>query len=196
MTLAWFYKSAVPRRYNKLLPQELPNSMSATNGSNGNGAGSVKPRTEWITKRRDEAVRSGDTNMSQMHFARRGLLTEEMLFVAERERVAPELIRDEVAVGHMIIPANVNHPDRKSTRLNSSHLGISYAVFCLKKKNTPPSPGPGPRSEGTAKRHLLIYHSTTISTGSSDTLSSPFFFLNDPAPPEFYPLPPHAAFPI
>src|SRR5436853_5885464 len=30
----------------------------------------------------------------------------------------------------------VNYPDRKSTRLNSSHLGISYAVFCLKKKNT------------------------------------------------------------
>src|SRR5262245_62640211 len=29
-----------------------------------------------------------------------------------------------------------NAPDRKSTRLNSSHLGISYAVFCLKKKNT------------------------------------------------------------
>src|SRR5436853_724334 len=29
-------------------------------------------------------------------------------------------------------------PDRKSTRLNSSHLGISYAVFCLKKKNHKP----------------------------------------------------------
>src|SRR3712207_6910080 len=28
--------------------------------------------------------------------------------------------------------------DRKSTRLNSSHANISYAVFCLKKKNTPP----------------------------------------------------------
>src|SRR5438067_5559529 len=28
-------------------------------------------------------------------------------------------------------------PDRKSTRLNSSHVSISYAVFCLKKKNTP-----------------------------------------------------------
>src|SRR5262245_63956333 len=28
----------------------------------------------------------------------------------------------------------VKNPDRKSTRLNSSHLGISYAVFCLKKK--------------------------------------------------------------
>src|SRR5256885_10159095 len=30
------------------------------------------------------------------------------------------------------------HRDRKSTRLNSSHLVISYAVFCLKKKNTTP----------------------------------------------------------
>src|SRR5256885_11919011 len=30
--------------------------------------------------------------------------------------------------------------DRKSTRLNSSHLVISYAVFCLKKKNTPSMP--------------------------------------------------------
>src|SRR5258705_1764461 len=29
----------------------------------------------------------------------------------------------------------IAEPDRKSTRLNSSHLGISYAVFCLKKKN-------------------------------------------------------------
>src|SRR5256885_6545309 len=29
-----------------------------------------------------------------------------------------------------------HRPDRKSTRLNSSHLVISYAVFCLKKKNT------------------------------------------------------------
>src|ERR1035438_10824529 len=29
----------------------------------------------------------------------------------------------------------IDHIDRKSTRLNSSHLGISYAVFCLKKKN-------------------------------------------------------------
>src|SRR5437868_8910491 len=34
---------------------------------------------------------------------------------------------------HMI-PASI-HPDRKSTRLNSSHVSISYAVFCLKKKS-------------------------------------------------------------
>src|SRR6201999_4636263 len=33
-------------------------------------------------------------------------------------------------------PLRRHHKDRKSTRLNSSHLGISYAVFCLKKKTT------------------------------------------------------------
>src|SRR5258705_3055055 len=36
---------------------------------------------------------------------------------------------------HEGAPKVRRHPDRKSTRLNSSHLGISYAVFCLKKKN-------------------------------------------------------------
>src|SRR5947199_4995888 len=40
----------------------------------------------------------------------------------------------EVGVGTQIIVAAVGVTDRKSTRLNSSHLGISYAVFCLKKK--------------------------------------------------------------
>src|SRR5256885_2799027 len=36
---------------------------------------------------------------------------------------------------YAVFPITI-HPDRKSTRLNSSHLVISYAVFCLKKKNT------------------------------------------------------------
>src|SRR5437899_5288023 len=36
-----------------------------------------------------------------------------------------------------------HHKDRKSTRLNSSHLGISYAVFCLKKKNDQAGTGAG-----------------------------------------------------
>ena len=86
--------------------------MSSPNG-NGNGTPTTtpKPREEWIVNRREEAARTGDDNVSQMHFARKGLVTEEMLFVAERERVAPEVIRAEVAVGRMIIPANINHPE-------------------------------------------------------------------------------------
>src|SRR3712207_8248955 len=34
-----------------------------------------------------------------------------------------------------VVEASIADPDRKSTRLNSSHANISYAVFCLKKKN-------------------------------------------------------------
>jgi phosphomethylpyrimidine synthase len=71
----------------------------------------AKPREEWIVRRRKHAARTGDENVSQMHFARKGLITEEMLYVAEREKVKPELIRDEVAAGRMIIPANINHPE-------------------------------------------------------------------------------------
>src|SRR5262245_63820243 len=37
--------------------------------------------------------------------------------------------------GLSALPSYAAYADRKSTRLNSSHLGISYAVFCLKKKN-------------------------------------------------------------
>src|SRR6201994_346402 len=40
--------------------------------------------------------------------------------------------------------------DRKSTRLNSSHSQISYAVFCLDETTTPPEPAPGPTPDDTA----------------------------------------------
>ena len=61
--------------------------------------------------RRAEAARTGDGNMSQMHFARKGLVTEEMAFVAHKEKLEPEFIRAEIAQGTMIIPANINHPE-------------------------------------------------------------------------------------
>src|SRR3712207_7908128 len=41
--------------------------------------------------------------------------------------------------GRLLDRPGIRHVDRKSTRLNSSHANISYAVFCLKKKNTSPS---------------------------------------------------------
>src|SRR5579885_1365297 len=70
-----------------------------------------RPREEWIARRREQAAHSGDDNVSQMHFARKGLITEEMLYVAERVNLKPELVRDEIAAGRMIIPANINHPE-------------------------------------------------------------------------------------
>jgi phosphomethylpyrimidine synthase len=58
-----------------------------------------------------------------MHLARRGLVTEEMAHVAARERVAPELVRDEVARGRLVIPANVKHPELEP-------IGIGVAATC------------------------------------------------------------------
>src|SRR5258707_5831948 len=60
-------------------------------------------RTEWITPRLKDPIRT------QMHYARRGVITEEMQYVARRERLEPDLIRSEVACGRMIIPANIHH---------------------------------------------------------------------------------------
>jgi phosphomethylpyrimidine synthase len=62
-------------------------------------------RAAWIEKRR------GLQNVSQMHFAKEGIVTEEIDHVARRENLPAELIRSEVARGRMIIPANICHPE-------------------------------------------------------------------------------------
>jgi phosphomethylpyrimidine synthase len=49
--------------------------------------------------------------VTQMHYARRGEITPEMEFIAVREGMAPEVVRDEVARGRAIIPSNINHPE-------------------------------------------------------------------------------------
>ena len=49
------------------------------------------------------------TCVTQMHRARRGEITDPMRRVAEREALAPEVVRDEAARGRLVIPANVNH---------------------------------------------------------------------------------------
>ncbi len=64
-------------------------------------------RQPWIDARRGAA----DGNLSQMHYARLGVITEEMRFCAIRERVEPEFVRAEVARGRAIIPANIKHPE-------------------------------------------------------------------------------------
>ena len=73
-------------------------------------------RTEWITRR----LKTSDGNNSQMHLARRGEITEEMRYVAAREELAPEFIRDEIARGRMIIPANIRH-----TGLEPMAIGVN-----------------------------------------------------------------------
>lgn len=50
-------------------------------------------------------------NVTQMHYAKQGIITKEMKFVAVREDVSPEYVRSEIARGRAIIPNNVNHPE-------------------------------------------------------------------------------------
>jgi phosphomethylpyrimidine synthase len=49
--------------------------------------------------------------VTQMHYARRGEITQEMEYIALREGLEPAFVRDEVARGRAIIPSNVNHPE-------------------------------------------------------------------------------------
>ena len=60
-------------------------------------------RAQWVSPRLDDKIRT------QMHYARQGVITEEMQYVAPRERCRRRLVRAEVARGRMIIPANINH---------------------------------------------------------------------------------------
>jgi phosphomethylpyrimidine synthase len=86
--------------------------MTSANGSsNGNGNnrnGVPQPRAEWLAQRKRS---NSDGNFSQMHYARNGVTTEEMSFIAHKEKLTADMVRDEVARGRMIIPANIHHPE-------------------------------------------------------------------------------------
>ncbi|MEU5242830.1 phosphomethylpyrimidine synthase ThiC, partial [Streptomyces asoensis] len=53
----------------------------------------------------------GGEAVTQLAYARRGEITPEMEFVALRENVSPEVVREEIAAGRAVLPANVNHPE-------------------------------------------------------------------------------------
>src|SRR6201992_229587 len=90
--------------------------------------------------------------------------------------------------------------DRKSTRLNSSHMSISYAVFCLKKKRTcsgyparthRPRLWGGERGASSALRVYASHYAHYPPSPPAHAIGSLslFFFLKDAAPPEIYPFP-------
>ncbi len=71
-------------------------------------------RNEWVAPRLNDAIRT------QLHYARKGVITQEMEFIAKLENISAELVRAEVARGRMIIPANINH-----TNLEPMAIGIA-----------------------------------------------------------------------
>jgi len=71
--------------------------------------------------RRRQVLR-GRGNVTQMSFARKGIVTPEMEFVAIRENLDPDFVRSEVARGRAIIPANINHPELEPMAIGRNFL--------------------------------------------------------------------------
>src|SRR5580765_3875236 len=123
-------------------------SANGQNGNGNNGTGANRPRTGWIARRKAE---NADGNFSQMHYARLGVVTEEMDYVARREKLSPELVRDEVARGRMIIPANINHPELEP-------MGIGVASLCKINANIGNSAVSSNIDEELKKLHTAVHY--------------------------------------
>ncbi|MGH7271720.1 MAG: phosphomethylpyrimidine synthase ThiC, partial [Polyangiaceae bacterium] len=102
-------------------------------------------RTEWVSKR------AADGCKTQMRYARRGLITEEMAFIAAVERVAPEHVRSEVARGRLVIPANVVHK-------NLAPMGIGIALSCKVNANIGNSAVTGDAAGELGKLRVALKH--------------------------------------
>src|SRR5450755_1740310 len=118
-------------------------------------------RDQWIEKRM--AVMNGGTrNFSQMHYARLGVITEEMEYVARREKLEPELVRSEVARGRAIIPANIHHR-------NLEPMGIGVAFFCKINANIGNSSTTSKVADELEKLHRAVHYGSDtvmdLSTG-------------------------------
>lgn len=73
--------------------------------------GSIKNQIPLPDIKRKPLKAKVGKNVTQLHYARKGIITPEMEFIALREKMEPEFVREEVAKGRAIIPANINHPE-------------------------------------------------------------------------------------
>src|SRR5207302_4923605 len=120
--------------------QDAPISAGANGNGNSTHASAVP-----------DADATDGRNMSQMHLARRGGITEEMAFVAGREKLEPELIRDEIARGRCIIPANIHHR-------NLQPMAIGIATRCKINANIGNSATSSNIDEELKKLHHAVHY--------------------------------------
>jgi phosphomethylpyrimidine synthase len=68
-------------------------------------------------------------SVTQLHYARKGIITPEMEFIAIREQMEPEFVRQEVAAGRAIIPSNINHPESEPMIIGKNfHVKINANI--------------------------------------------------------------------
>jgi len=83
--------------------------------------GAAPPQTFPGLHRKPLRAKAGG-NVTQMHYARRGIITPEMEFAALREGFDPDFVRREIAEGRAILPANVNHPESEPMVIGRAFL--------------------------------------------------------------------------
>jgi phosphomethylpyrimidine synthase len=102
--------------------------------------------------------------MTQLESARKGQITPEMKRVAEKEKVTPEFIRDEIAAGRLIIPANIKH---LKYRLDPTGIGIG--VSCKLNANIGNSATTSNLDQELEKLHMAVHYGSDtvmdLSTG-------------------------------
>src|SRR5919199_3255174 len=90
--------------------------------------------------------------MTQIEAARKGLITDEMRYVAAREDLDPELVRDEVARGGRVIPANKVHLQKRL-----EPMGIGVATRCKINANIGNSAVTGKIDDELEKLHTAVH---------------------------------------
>ncbi|MCC7497081.1 MAG: phosphomethylpyrimidine synthase ThiC [Bryobacterales bacterium] len=130
-------------------------------------------RSEWVK------VRANDAICTQMHYARKGIISGEMEYVAKRERIPAELVRSEVARGRMIIPANIHHT-------NLEPMAIGIASKCKINANIGNSSTTSNIDEEVAKlRYSIQFGADTVmdlSTGGDIRAIRQAIIQNSPIP--------------
>ena len=80
------------------------------------------PSQRWAGAKPEPRRAKPGRTVTQMHYARRGIITPEMRYVALREQCDVELVRSEVAAGRAIIPSNINHPESEPMIIGKAFL--------------------------------------------------------------------------
>lgn len=95
----------------------------AGNGAAGlDGLDAVFPGRARRPRRGRAGPGGGSTAVSQLAYAKRGVVTPEMEYAAVRESLPPEFVRDEIAAGRAVLPANVNHPESEPMVIGKNFL--------------------------------------------------------------------------
>ena len=79
-------------------------------------------RESWIGERGDWERSKAGQAVTQLYYARKGIVTAEMEYIAIRERTTPEFVRDEVAAGRAVIPSNIHHPEAEPMIIGRNFL--------------------------------------------------------------------------